>query len=48
MDQIFVEKGDPVTTLQEIGVLSPTDKVLHFEIWRLKVRLNPLDWLSPF
>lgn len=47
MDQIFVEKGDQISTKQEIGALDPTDKILHFEIWRLKVRLNPIDWLSP-
>ncbi len=46
MDQIFVKKGDLVSTSQEIGTLNPTDKILHFEIWRLKVRLNPIDWLT--
>ena len=47
IDQIFVQKGDQVSTQQEIGMLNPTDKTLHFEIWRMKVRLNPIDWLSP-
>ena len=47
MDQIFVQQGDQVSTQQEIGTLDPTSKILHFEIWRLKVRLNPMDWLSP-
>ena len=47
MDQIFVKKGDQINTRQEIGMLNPTDKLLHFELWRLKTRLNPIDWLSP-
>ncbi len=47
MNQIFIQKGDQISTKQEIGTLNPTDRVLHFEIWRSKVRLNPMDWLSP-
>jgi len=47
MDQIFVSKGDLIQTNQELGTLSPTDRSLHFEIWRQKVRLNPMDWLAP-
>lgn len=47
LDQIFIEKGDQIGSGQEIGQLSPIDQTLHFEIWRQKVRLNPLDWLRP-
>jgi len=47
MNQIFVKKGDQISTRQELGTLNPTDRTLHFEIWRRKVRLNPMDWLSP-
>lgn len=47
MDQIYVSKGDPINTQQEIGLLDPNNRTLHFEIWRQKTRLNPLDWLAP-
>jgi len=45
LEQIFVEKGQEVGTGQQIAELNPTDQTIHFEIWRQKVRLNPLDWL---
>jgi len=44
--QIFVEKGQQIGTGQEIAQLNPTDPTIHFEVWRQKVRLNPLDWLA--
>ncbi len=47
MDHIYVDKGEPISTQQELGVLSDDDRILHFEIWRQKTRLNPLDWLAP-
>ena len=48
LESVFVERGDIVKTLQSIGSVNRTsDAELHFEIWRLKVRLNPLDWLRP-
>ena len=46
LEQIYVQQGDPISTNQEIGQLGPIERNLHFEIWRQKVRLNPIDWLS--
>jgi len=47
LDQAFVKKDDKVSPGQQIGDLGPIDNTLHFEIWRRKVRLNPIDWLNP-
>ena len=48
LESVFVERGDLVKTLQSIGSVNKTNSSeLHFEIWRQKVRLNPLDWLRP-
>ena len=46
MEKIFAERGDLVKTGQIIGEVSKEGN-LHFEIWRQKIRLNPLDWLHP-
>ena len=48
LESVFVERGDIVKTLQSIGSVNNSSSAeLHFEIWRQKVRLNPLDWLRP-
>ncbi len=48
LETIYFERGDLVSTLQTIGELAKEgNSKLHFEIWRQKVRLNPLDWLHP-
>ena len=48
LESVFVEQGDIVKTLQSIGSVNNSNtSELHFEIWRQKVRLNPLDWLRP-
>ena len=48
LDQAYVYKGDQIQARQEIGDLGPTENTLHYELWRRKVKLNPLDWLLPF
>ena len=49
LDKVYVHKGDPVTTGQEIGSVftSPVDSrtELHFEVWQSKTLLNPEDWI---
>ena len=49
LDNIFVKRGDKVTTKQKIGLIytSPSDlkTELHFEIWRGKTLLNPAYWI---
>ena len=48
LESVFVEQGDIVKTLQSVGSVNNSNTAeLHFEIWRQKVRLNPLDWLRP-
>lgn len=46
----FVERGDQISTKQEIGVIftdPEEDKTeLHFEIWKGKALLNPSYWLA--
>ncbi|MFA6403563.1 MAG: peptidoglycan DD-metalloendopeptidase family protein [Salinivirgaceae bacterium] len=51
LKEVFVKKGDKVSTKQNIGVVyteNDTDHktVLQFQIWREKEKLNPEDWLA--
>jgi septal ring factor EnvC (AmiA/AmiB activator) len=50
LDAVMVSKGDFVKTKQNIGLIH-TDKEktkteLHFELWKGKILLNPLDWIA--
>ena len=49
LDNVYVKRGDKVTTKQEIGLIftSPSDlkTELHFEIWKGKTLLNPAYWI---
>ncbi len=49
LDNVFVKRGDKVTTKQEIGLIytssSDFKTELHFEIWRGKTLLNPAYWI---
>ncbi len=48
LGQIFVKKGDKVTTKQKIGVIETDDTgrtKLHFELWKGKVLQNPEAWI---
>ncbi len=50
LDEVFVSKGDKVSTKQEIGRIY-TDKnnhktELHFEIWKAKELMDPAPWLA--
>jgi len=50
LKEVYVKKGEKVSTRQPIGRLSVDERtnssVVHLEIWRDKVRLNPTDWLG--
>ncbi len=50
LDQVFVKRGDKVTTKQKIGVIdTQTDDnktELQFQIWKGTTKLNPADWIS--
>ncbi|MCO6501046.1 MAG: peptidoglycan DD-metalloendopeptidase family protein [Vicingus serpentipes] len=49
MNEVFVSKGDKITTKQELGVLvneSGKNKTLvHIEIWKGMTKLNPEYWI---
>jgi murein hydrolase activator len=48
LGQIFVKKGDKVTTKQKLGVIETDDTgrtKLHFELWKGKVLQNPEAWI---
>jgi len=51
IEQIYVKQGDRVNTGQALGRIY-TDKekgnstLLHFEIWKEQVKLNPLVWIK--
>jgi murein hydrolase activator len=42
-----VKKGDQVQAGQTIGIADLQKGEVHFEIWKSKDKLNPIDWLSP-
>ena len=46
LEEIYVKRGDAVNARQTIGRLSNTDSEVHFEIWREKQRLNPVEWVG--
>jgi murein hydrolase activator len=50
LSEVFVQKGDKVTTRQEIGNIHTDAKdnktELHFELWQGKTLLNPSMWLA--
>lgn len=50
LNQIFVKKGDPVSTKQKIGVLGENDEgdkaEINFQIWKGFNKLNPQLWLA--
>ncbi len=50
LEEVYVEKGDWVEGLQTLGLVSRNRKTqtseMHFEVWRKKTRLNPIDWLK--
>ncbi len=48
LDQLFVKKGDKVTTKQRIGIIQADDSgktKLHFELWQGKNIQNPESWI---
>lgn len=48
--EVFVNKGQEAPTLKRIGIAANNSQgatpEVHFEIWRGKTRLNPVDWLK--
>jgi murein hydrolase activator len=50
LSEVIVQKGDRVTTKQEIGKIHTDTKdnktELHFELWQGKTLLNPQFWLA--
>lgn len=46
--QVFVKKGDKVTTKQKLGTIETDDSgrtKLHFELWKGKILQNPEAWI---
>jgi septal ring factor EnvC (AmiA/AmiB activator) len=51
LSEVFVKKGDKVTTRQSIGKIYTDEEadnstILHFELRKEKVKQNPLVWLA--
>lgn len=50
LKEVFVKKNEKVTINQRIGTVSVDKKKnvaeVHFEVWRDKVRLNPVKWIA--
>lgn len=47
IEEVLVEKGQPVGPNQPIGRLASTNDMVHFEIWKGTQKLNPEIWLGP-
>jgi murein hydrolase activator len=49
MSEVFVNKGDKITTKQELGVLinesGKNKTTIHLEIWKGMTKLNPEYWI---
>jgi len=46
IEEVFVEKGQPVAPNQPIGRLAASGNTVHFEIWKGTQKLNPELWLG--
>ncbi|MCC8143164.1 MAG: peptidoglycan DD-metalloendopeptidase family protein [Tannerellaceae bacterium] len=51
LSQVYVKAGDKVSTRQPIGkIFTDTEDgnatILHFQLWKEKVKQNPLPWLD--
>ena len=46
IEEVLVEKGQPVGTEQPIGRLAQNNNTVHFEIWKGTQKLNPEIWLE--
>jgi septal ring factor EnvC (AmiA/AmiB activator) len=46
IEEVFVEKGQPVAPNQPIGRLAASGNTVHFEIWKGTQKLNPEIWLG--
>ena len=47
--EIYVKKGDKVTTKQKIGIIETDESgktKLHFELWKGKILQNPEAWIA--
>lgn len=47
VEEVLVKRGDKVAPKQIIGRLSKDKPEVHFEVWREKERMNPVEWISP-
>lgn len=51
LSQVYVKKGDKVTTRQALGKIfsdseNGNETILHFQLWKEKTKLNPAPWLD--
>ena len=46
LEEVFVKRGDIVKTKQSIGRLGKENAEVHFEVWKEKQRLNPVNWVT--
>jgi murein DD-endopeptidase MepM/ murein hydrolase activator NlpD len=46
IEEVLVEKGQPVGPNQPIGRLAGDNNTVHFEIWKGTQKLNPETWLQ--
>lgn len=50
LDEVYVEKDDPITIKKELGRIYTNAKdmktELHFELWKGKTLLDPEEWLA--
>ena len=45
LEDVFVQRNEFIKTGQPLGRLGNKKSEVHFEIWKEKIRLNPVKWL---
>lgn len=46
LEEVAVKRGDQIRARQFIGRLNNDNPEVHFEVWREKQRLNPVNWVA--
>jgi len=46
LEEIYVKRGDQLRSGETIGKVGSKKPEVHFEVWREKQRLNPVDWVD--
>lgn len=46
LEDVFVQRNETISAGKTIGRLGSRKAEVHFEVWKEKIRLNPVEWLK--